>query len=162
MTFSEADVQVLAHQRYHHLDPRVQRYLEILWLKHHGLAHDRSATLAAVSRSIVQRCRAAYHHGGLARIRAVAPHPSHSARDDQRATLEAYFTQCPPRSVKQAQDAIENRTGIRRGQTQVRQFLPRLGLEPRKVAALPMPPPFTVAEHVEQQKEFLEEKLGSS
>lgn len=60
LTFSEADVQGMAHERYHHPDPRVRRQVEILWLKHHGFTHERIATLADCSRSTVQRTLAEY------------------------------------------------------------------------------------------------------
>jgi transposase len=159
ITFSEADLQEMAHDRYHHPNPRVQRYMEILWLKHHGFTHDRIAILAAVSRSTVQRCLDAYLLGGLQRIRAVAVKLSHSELDDHRTTLEAYFTQHPPRSIKHAIDTIAKLTGIHRGETQVREFLHRLGLDPRKVAAIPIPPKSTLEEHVKTQAEFLEKEL---
>ena len=159
ITFSEADQQAIAHDRYHHPEPRVQRYMEILWLKHHGFTHDRIATLAGVSRSTVQRCLDDYLEGGLERIREVAPKESHSDLDDHRVSLEEYFTKHPPRFVKEAQDIIEKLTGIRRGETQVRHFLHRLGLKPRKVAAIPIPPKSTLDEHVKSQAEFLENKL---
>jgi len=55
ITFSEADVQAVAHERYHHPDPRVQRHMEVLWLRHHAFSHERIATLAGCSRSTVQR-----------------------------------------------------------------------------------------------------------
>ena len=158
-TFSEADVQTIGHERYHHPDPRVQRYMEILWLKHHGFSHDRIATLAGVSRSTVQRCLTEYLEGGLARIREIAVKESHSELDDHRGSLEKYFTEHPPRSVKEAQDIIEKLTGIRRGETQVRKFLHRLGLKPRKVAAIPIPPKSSLEQHVKEQATFLENKL---
>jgi hypothetical protein len=60
ITFSEADVQAIAHERYHHPDPRVQRQMEILWGKYLGFTHERIATLAGVSRSTVQRCLTTY------------------------------------------------------------------------------------------------------
>jgi hypothetical protein len=41
ITFSEADVQAIAHERYHHPDPRVQRHMEILWLKHNTVERGR-------------------------------------------------------------------------------------------------------------------------
>ena len=44
ITFSEADVQAIACERYHHPDPRVQRHMEVLWLKHHGFTHEEIAT----------------------------------------------------------------------------------------------------------------------
>src|SRR5262249_43506988 len=80
--------------------------------------------------------------------------------DEHRQSLEEHFRQHPPRCVKQAQDTIQRRTGIRRGLTQVRRFLHRLGLKPRKVAAIPIPPSSTPQEHAKEQAQFLEEELG--
>jgi len=159
ITFSEADVQAIGHERYHHPDPRVQRHYEVLWLKHHGFNHERIALLAGCSRSTVQRTLSAYVEGGLELVRQVPVKESYSELDDHRVSLEELFTKEPPRSVKQARQVIEERTGIRRGLTQVRHFLHRLGLAPRKVAAIPIPPKSTLPEHVKTQKVFLENKL---
>lgn len=159
ITFSGADVQAVAHERYHHPDPRVQRHMEVLWLKHHGCTHQRIATLAGCSRSTVQRTLAEYLEGGLDLLRQVPAQQAHSELDHQRLALEEAFRAQPPRSVKEAQHLIEQRTGLRRGLTQVRHFLHRLGLAPRKVAAIPVPPKSTLAEHVQTQAEFLENQL---
>lgn len=159
ITFSEADVQAIALERYHHPEPRVQRYMEILWAKHLGFTHKGIATLAGVSRSTVQRCLIAYVHGGLERIREVATKTPRSELDAHRASLEETLKAQPVRSVKHAQHLIEECTGIRRGLTRVRLFLHRLGLAPRKVAAIPIPPKSTLAEHVKTQAEFRASKL---
>ena len=53
ITFTEEDRKALAHDRYHHPDPRVRRKMEVLWLKSHGLTHDQIATYADVSRSTI-------------------------------------------------------------------------------------------------------------
>ena len=55
ITFTADDRNALAHDRYHHPDPRVQRKMEVLWLKSHGLTHDQIAAYADVSRRTVQR-----------------------------------------------------------------------------------------------------------
>src|SRR5512135_3269562 len=55
ITFTADDRQALAHDRYHHPDPRVQRKMEVLWLKSQGLPHDQIAAYADVSRRSVQR-----------------------------------------------------------------------------------------------------------
>lgn len=157
--FSEADVQTIAHERYHHPDPRVQRHMEILWLKHHRFPHERIAALAGCSRSTVQRALAEYVAGGLDLLRQVPLRQPHSDLDCHRASLEEIFALHPPRGVKQARHLIEEHTGIRRGLTQVRHFLHRLGLKPRKVAAIPIPPKSTLEDHVKTQAEFLEKKL---
>jgi transposase len=157
--FSEADVQAIAYERYHHPDPRVQRHLEVLWLKHHGLPHERIATLAGCSRRTVQRTLSEYATGGLERLRQAPTRETASALDDQRLCVEEAFRAQPPRSVKEAQHRIEQRTGLRRGLTQVRHFLRRLGLAPRKVAAIPVPPQSTLEEHLQTQAAFRDNQL---
>jgi transposase len=159
ITFTEAEVQAIGYERYHHPDPGVQRHFEVLWLKHHDFTHERIAALAGCSRRTVQRVLSVYVEGGLALIRQVHVKEGHSELNDHRVCLEELLTKEPPRSVKQARQVIEERTGVRRGLTQVRHFLHRLGLAPRRVAAIPIPPKSTLPEHVKTQAEFLENKL---
>jgi transposase len=159
VTFSADDLATLAFERYHHPEPFVQRKLEVLWLKYQGQTHDDIARLAGVSRSSVQRCLAEFRRGGLDAIRRYPWQGRRGALDSHRLALEDYFRQHPPRSVKEAQPVIERRTGIRRGQTQVRRFLHRLGLPPRRVAAVPLPPKTTAEEHARVQRPFLDAEL---
>lgn len=163
ITFSPGDVQAFLHQRYHHPDPQVARHMEILFLKSHaadlGLTHRDIATLAGCSLSTVQRTLIAYQQGGIARVSRAAPRPSSGDLDPHRSSLTEWFTQNPPRSVKHARQMILERTGIERGLTQVRHFLHSLGLQPRKVAAIPCPPQSPLEAHVANQKVFLENVL---
>ena len=69
ITFTADDRNALAHDRYHHPDPRVQRKMEVLWLKSHGLTHDQIAAYADVSRRTVQRYLDQYYEGGLPHLR---------------------------------------------------------------------------------------------
>src|SRR5512140_379961 len=122
-TFPAEDRQELAHDRYHHPDPRVPRKMEVLWLKSHGLSHDDIATSADVSRRSVQRYLDEYLEGGLPRLRCCPGHQPRSALVEHETSLEEYFQTHPPRSTKQARAIIEQRTGVRRGLSQVRHFL---------------------------------------
>jgi transposase len=160
ITFTAEDLRDLAHDRYHHPDPRVQRKMEVLWLKSHGLNHDDIATYADVSRRTVQRYLDEYLEGGLPRLRRGRSHHPRSALVEHEASLEEYFQEHPPRSVKQARAIIEQHTGVRRGLSQVRHFLKdHLGLRWRKTGAIPVPPRETVPEHARKQSVFLEEQL---
>ena len=94
ITFSEADLQAIGHERYHHPEPRVQRQLEILWLKHHGFPHERIATVAGCSRRTVQRTLTAYRDGGLERVRQVSAKQGHSELDDHRLGVEELCRNC--------------------------------------------------------------------
>src|SRR3982750_213044 len=158
--FTADDQRALAHDRYYYPDPRVQRKMEVLWLKSHGLTHDQIATYANVSRRTVQRYLDEYLQGGLPRLRQCRWHHPQSALAEHQTSLEQYFREHPVRSAKQAQAVIEQHTGIRRGLSQVRHFLKdNLGLRWRKAGAIPVPPKETVEEHARTQAAFLEEKL---
>src|SRR6202035_4325896 len=100
-----------------------------------------------------------FRRGGLAAIRRYPWKGRRGALDSPRTSLEEYFHQHPPRSVREAQRLIEERTGIRRGATQVRRFLRRLGLAPRRVAAVPLPPKSTAEDHARTQRRCLDEEL---
>ena len=136
LTFTEDELVAIAFERYHHPEPFVQRKMEVLWLKHQGLTHEDIARLGGVSRASVQRYLREFLTGGLEAVRRYPWKGQRSALDGHRASLEEYFRQHPPRSVKEARHVIEQRTGLRRGETQVRSFLRRLGLSPRRVAGL--------------------------
>lgn len=159
ITFTDDDLAAISFERYHHPEPFVQRKMEVLWLKSQGLAHETIARLAAVSRSSVQRYLNEFRTGGLDAIRRYPWKGQRGALADHRAALEDYFRRHPPRSVREAQQVIATRTGIRRGETQVRRFLHRLGLQPRRVAAVPIPPQATAEAHARTQRQFLEDEL---
>src|SRR3979409_2623085 len=98
ITFTSDDRRALAHDRYFHPDPRVQRKMEVLWLKSHGLGHDAIAAYADVSRRTVQRDLEEYLEGGLSRLRRCQGHPPQSALAEHRDSLEEYVLEHPPRS----------------------------------------------------------------
>src|SRR3954463_13687645 len=96
ITLTPEDRQDLAHDRYHHPDPRVQRKMEVVWLKSHGLNHDSIATYADVSRRTVQRYLDEYLEGGLPRLRRCPGNHPQSVLVDHEASLEEHFQKHPP------------------------------------------------------------------
>jgi transposase len=122
-TFSEEIVAAIRHDRYHHPHPRIQRKMEVLWLKSRGLTHAEIATLADVSPRSVQRYLDEFAQGGLERIRRLGWPGKSCELDAHQHSLEDYFLEHPPHSAREAQEAIERLTGIRRGLSQVRAFL---------------------------------------
>jgi transposase len=122
-TFSPEVLDAIHHDRYHHPHPRVQQKMEVLWLKSKGLTHGEIADLAGVSPRSVQRYLDEYEQGGLEQVRRIPWAGQHAELDDHRQSLEDYFLEHPPRSTGEAQKAIEELTGIRRGLSQVRAFL---------------------------------------
>jgi transposase len=128
--FTDRDLAGIRHDRFYHPHPRVQLKAEVLWLKAHGLPHTEVARLAGVSRRTAQRYLDEFLHGGLAAVRRVRFRQPVSELSQHQATLEDYFLGNPPHSAAEAQAAIERLTGVRRGLTQVRQFLKKVSAWP--------------------------------
>lgn len=156
--FTEEQQRNIASERYCHPNPRVQRRMEILWLKYNGETHERIAELAGVNRRTVQRLLDIFEKGGLEAVRRFGEEGRANGLTPHREPVEAAFREQPPRTVAEACDRIEQLTGVRRSRTQVRLFLrDHLGLHWRKVAALPVPPKQSVEEHAQTQAAFLKE-----
>ena len=125
-SFPPEVLAAIRHDRYHHPHPRVQQKMEVLWLKSQGCTHEDIARLAAVSRRSVQRYLDEFADGGLDRLRRLPWKGRSSELTDHQASLEDYFLLNPPRSAREARDAIERETGVRRGLTLVRAFFIKL------------------------------------
>jgi len=137
LEFTPEIQQALNYERYHHPHPLVQRRMETLWLKSHSLPHALIATLAGVSENTLRDHFRLYQAGGLDRLKETHFYQPESELQAHAPTLEAQFREHPPATIKEAQDEIERLTGVRRCETQVRQFLLRLGMRCRKVGMIP-------------------------
>lgn len=122
-TFSDEQLVEIRRDRARHPHPRVQQKMNVLWLKSRGLNHDRIAELADTSLRTVQRVLTEFLKGGLDAVRATRWQGKHAELDDHAPALEDHFVEHPPRSAREAQAEIERLTGVRRGLTQVREFL---------------------------------------
>lgn len=92
-------------------------------------------------------------NGGVESLKQLSFHQPTSELEDHRENLEAHFRENPPMSAAQAIDEIQRLTGVKRGLTQTRTFLHRLGLDYRKVGAVP------AKVDPEVQEEFIREEL---
>ena len=158
--FSDEDQARIDQLRYHHPDPRALKRLEVLALRVHGEKQERIALLAGCSRSTVGRILTAYAEHGLDEAITFHEQGPENELVEHRASLEAEFAKKPPQTIGEAQARIEQLTGIRRGETQIRMFVRDiLGLRWRKARTISVPPKKTVEEHVATQQTFLENEL---
>lgn len=123
LTFTPEVQKELNHERYHHPVPMVQRRMEVLWLKSHGLPHEQIARLAGVSENTIRDYFLLYQEGGLDKLKEVNLYRPTSELDTHITSLEEHFRQHPLATIKEAQHEIEQLTGIKRSETQVREFL---------------------------------------
>ena len=123
LSFTPEIIEIINEERYRHPVPLVQRRMEALWLKSHGLPHAQIAQLVNISENTLRDYFQLYQEGGLEKVREVHFYRPESQLMGHLTSLEAHFCAHPPASIKQAQSEIEALTGIRRSESQVRAFL---------------------------------------
>lgn len=135
--FSEQERQALDYERYHHPHPRVQRKMEVVWLSSLGKEVPEISQIANVSITTVYRYLASYRQGGIEQLKELTFYRPQSDFVEHKEKIEAYFLDHPPATMKEAAYQLEALTGIKRSETQVRQFLKSLGIKRRKVGMIP-------------------------
>jgi transposase len=127
--------------------------MEALWLKSQDLPHKEICRLTGISKGTLCAYLRAYQQGGIEKLKELNFYRPVSELAAHTSTLEEYFRHHPPASLKQAMAKIEQLSGIKRSEVQVRHFLKALGMKPRKVGMIP------AKADVGKQETFKEEKL---
>jgi transposase len=135
--FSQQDLDIIKSERFSHPIPLVQRRMEVLWLKSQGLPHNQIVKLAGISINALTNYLRMYRDGGLDEVRKVNFYRPKSDLEQFSGSIEHYLREHPVRSIAEAKAIIEELTGIRRSNMQVRMFLKKLGLRYRKVGSVP-------------------------
>ena len=137
---TEEEQRIVERERREHPHEPTRRKLETLWLLDHGLTREKVAEIMGVGLATVKRYVKAYRDGGLDGLRYWGKKGQIGSLEAHRELLAESFREQPARSVAEAADRIEQLTGIRRGPTQTRLFLKKLGLRWQRMAAIPVPP----------------------
>jgi transposase len=137
LEFSQEDQQALYYERFHHPHPRVQKKMEVLWLKSQKLPHHQISKLAGISPNTVRSYLRDYQIGGIEKLKEINFYRPQSELETHRSTLKAYFQKQPPATINEAIATIELLTGIKRSPTQVRKFLKSMGMRCLKVGQIP-------------------------
>ena len=137
LEFTEEVIEELRYERYHHPHPRVQRKMNVLYLKSQGIAHKEIKRLEQISENTLLGYLREYQEGGVERLKEIRFHAQRSELEQHRSLLEAYFQEHPVASAKEGAGKIEELTGIKRSPGRVLVFMKKLGMELRKVGMIP-------------------------
>ncbi len=146
--FTKEEKQALHYERYHHPHPKVQRKMEVLWLKSQGESHKKIAKLTGMTINTVTNHIKEYQAGGIERLKHLQYHPAGSELNKHIQSIEQDFRQRPPATIKEAMGRVEKLTGIKRSEVQIGEFLKRMGLTRRKIGMVP------AKADVQRQEEF--------
>lgn len=153
LEFTEETMNQLNYERYYHPHPRVQRKMNVLYLKSQGMTHKEIKKIERICENTLLAYFREYQAGGVEGVKEIRFYSQKSELAVHTQTIEAYFRENPPSTINEAAAKIEELTGIKRGRSQVRIFLKGLGLKPRKVGMIP------AKADVEAQKKFLAQEL---
>ena len=67
--FTQEEIDALEYERYHHPDPKVQKRMEVLYLKGQGLKHKEMCRLCRISRTTLVTYLEKYRDGGIERLK---------------------------------------------------------------------------------------------
>lgn len=123
LEFTPELVAEIRYQRFKHLVPIVQRRMETLLLKAHGLSHEQIEEIVGVTGNTIREYFDLYQQGGIEKLKEINYNKPEGELVKHIASLETYFRENPPASIKEAQKEIEEITGVKRSETQVREFL---------------------------------------
>lgn len=140
VVLSGDEQRVVNEERESHPAPHVRRKMLVLWSLHCGLKRVQAAKVAGVGRSTVERYVAAYRVDGLAGLRRYGGQGPVSDLAAYRDMIRKSFEQQPVSTIAEACVRIEQLTGLKRGLSQVRQFLKEMGLKWQRLRAIPVPP----------------------
>ena len=135
--FTSEQINELEYERFHYPEPRVQRKFEALYLKSQGLSHKSICGLCKISNVTLVEYLKQYITGGAERIKLNLYRGKENLLASHAESLEDYLCNNPPQSASEAQAIIEEKTGIKRCLTQVREFLKTIGFKYRKVGSVP-------------------------
>jgi transposase len=136
----DEEQRVVIEERESHPESHVRRKMLVLWSLHCGLKRQQAAKVAGVGLATVERYVAAYREGGLEGLRRWGVKGPVSDLAAWTGAIRDSFEQRPVSTIAEACVRIEELTGLKRGQTQVRKFLKGLGLKWQRVRAIPVPP----------------------
>src|SRR6516162_4164345 len=140
LEYGRETIEALRYWRFHHPHPLVQPKMEVVLLRSQGVLNKQIQHICGISKATLYRYLHEYQTGGVERLKAWPLPRQESTLLSQQATLEAHFRAHPPATVAAAAAQIAALTGIKRGLTQTRQFLKKLGMKPRKLGQIPAKP----------------------
>lgn len=157
INFAQEEIDVLNYERYHHPHPKVQKKMDVLYLKSQQLQHQKICSLCRITETTLTTYLKNYQEGGIDRLKELGYKGQPSKLREHDLTIEQYFKEHPPRTTAEAQAAIKKLTGIKRSPTQIRVFMKRIGLRCRKIGHIPGKA--TNPDKIKEQEEFKKKEL---
>jgi transposase len=149
LDFTRDEIEALRYERFHHPHPRVQLRMEAVYLKSRKMENKEICEIVGICPNTLRSYFRMFMEGGVEKLKELNFRRPESELAKHRSSIERFFMENPPASMKEAASEIERLTGIKRSDTQVRKFLKRIGMKRLKVGTVP------AKADIEAQEEFV-------
>jgi transposase len=137
LKFTTEIIDQLHRERTQHPHPRVRQRMETVYLKALGLSQQEIGRIVRLSQTTLREYLLLYQQGGIEALKELNFNQPKSDLDDHQEEIRQEFEKKPPASLAEAAARIEEMTGISRSQSQISQFVKKLGLKRYKVGHIP-------------------------
>lgn len=138
LNISKEEQDQLHYERYNHPHPRVQKKMEVLFLKStNKLSHELICEIAKITPNTLRSYLRDYQKGGIEKLKELNFYRPESQLKEHTQTIEKYLMDHPPATIAEASCMIEKLSGVKRGLTQTGIFIKSLGVKLRKVGTIP-------------------------
>lgn len=138
INLSTSETEQLNYKRYRYPCPVVQKRMHAVYLKAVLCKSDTEISLIVdLHRNSVAHWVSAYQTGGFEALFKVGYGNNKSRLEEHSDSIVASFEQTPPKKIVEAMLRIGELTGIKRGLTQVRNFMKKHGFGYRKMGHVP-------------------------
>jgi transposase len=131
------DLKKINKLRNNHANKQIRKRLSVLYYKARNLQHQEIKLVVECSSKLVTATLKNYLNGGLSAILEINRYKRKSELEIHRDSVLEKFRQSPPSTAKEAAAMLLQLTGIKRGITQTKKFLHKIGLKPRMTAGIP-------------------------
>ena len=156
--FTKDIIEELRVERFNHPSPKVQLKMESLYLKSKGLKHCQICDICNISKVTLASYLKGYAEGGIDFLKQINYKGKRNLLLENATSLEEYFIDHPPCSLKEAKAKIEELIGVSRSLPQVWKFFKRINFRRRKVKAVPGKA--LTVEKQQEQEVFTAEELN--
>ena len=138
----------LHYEKSNNPHPRVRKKIEAIILKNNGLYNKKICEILNIAPNTLTTYVRQFKEGGIDKITEINFNKPQSELMKHKDIICADFKKNPPATLKEAMVRIKGLCGLKRSLPQIREFLLKMGLSRKKVAAVP------AKANIEQQEEF--------
>lgn len=153
LNINDADIEHVKYERIQYPLARIRVRFDALYLTSQGYSRHQVSEFTGLHRNTITQYIKTYNEGGLEQLKVLRWKGPKSCLSGQEQSLEDYFRAHPPHTVKQARAVIIQLTGETLSVSEVRRFLHKLGMKPRKAGHIP------AKADVDKQAVFVKEQL---